>query len=82
MREESSLSEVYFVYILVGPDEEKKPFFVGVLTQISEDIRGIEVDDRILSDIRKQLSQGLEDFDDRQRRLYRQYFESTGSAGR
>lgn len=80
MRGDSSLGEVYFVYILVGPDEEKKPFFVGVLTQISEDIRGIEVDDRILSDIRKQLSQGLEDFDDRQRSLYRQYFESTGEA--
>lgn len=80
MRENSSLAGVYFVYILLDPTEEKKPFFVGVLTQISEDIRGIEIDDRILSDIRKQLSQGVEHFDDRQKGLYKQYFESTAEA--
>ena len=80
MRENSSSAEIYFVYILVNPAEEKRPFFVGVLTQISSNIRGIEIDDTILSEIRKQLSQSIEHFDDRQKGLYKQYFESAGKA--
>lgn len=80
MRENSSLAEIYCIYILVNPAEEKKPFFVGVLPQISEDVRGIEIDDRFLSEIQKQLSESAEEFDDRQRGLYKQYFENTGEA--